>query len=90
MKYLKHFFIVITILLFLNCNKTNSSQNHTPSILAYYVPDNKIHPKDLPLDKLTHIVFSFTKIVDNEMVFTNDAYDKNFVSLFPKGKNTPT
>ena len=39
-------------------------------VMAYYVaPKDNYHPQDLPLDKLTHIIFSFTEVIDNKMQF---------------------
>ncbi|MBJ6369132.1 glycoside hydrolase family 18 protein [Snuella sedimenti] len=89
MKYLKHFFIAVVILTLVHCSKTGSHQNRTTAIMAYYVPNNDSHPEDLPLDKLTHIIFSFTKIVDNEMVFTNDAYDQKLRQLVSEREKHP-
>lgn len=40
-----------------------------PAVIAYYVPEKNYHPEQLPLDKLTHIIFSFTQVIDGEMEF---------------------
>ncbi len=43
-------------------------------IMAYYFPHRgNFHPEILPLDKLTHIIFSFTEVIDNEMKFPDDS-----------------
>lgn len=43
-------------------------------IMAYYFPHRgNFQPETLPLDKLTHIIFSFTEVIDNEMKFENDS-----------------
>lgn len=41
-------------------------------IIAYYVPSNAKRVLELPLDKLTHIIFSFTKVVDGQMKFEQE------------------
>lgn len=41
-------------------------------IMAYYVPRDDFRAEDLPLDQLTHIIYSFSKVVDGEMGFTDD------------------
>ena len=43
-------------------------------MIAYYFPHRgNFQPETLPLDKLTHIIFSFTEVIDNEMKFANDS-----------------
>ena len=31
-------------------------------MLAYYVPSDDYPPEELPLDQLTHLIFSFTNV----------------------------
>ena len=43
-------------------------------IMAYYFPHwGNFNTDILPLDKLTHIIFSFTEVIGNEMKFENDS-----------------
>lgn len=43
-------------------------------IMAYYFPHRGNFNTDiLPLDRLTHIIFSFTEVIGNEMKFENDS-----------------
>jgi GH18 family chitinase len=39
-------------------------------IMAYYVPGN-LDVNKLPLQQLTHIIYSFTEVRDNQMVWVN-------------------
>ncbi|MCL3782574.1 glycoside hydrolase family 18 protein [Prolixibacteraceae bacterium JC049] len=39
--------------------------------MAYYVPKKTSPPDKLPLHQLTHIIFSFTEVIDNKMQFPN-------------------
>lgn len=39
--------------------------------MAYYVPERNFQPEEIPVEKLTHIIFSFTHVVDGEMKFRN-------------------
>lgn len=57
------------LLLFFSCQCKESQQSSAFSILAYYVPDELSPPEKLPLEKVTHIIFSFTKVIDGEMQF---------------------
>lgn len=40
-----------------------------PVIMAYYVPERDYRPETIPVEKLTHIIFSFTNVIDGEMKF---------------------
>ncbi|MEX2564893.1 MAG: glycoside hydrolase family 18 protein [Cyclobacteriaceae bacterium] len=39
--------------------------------MAYYVPEKAYKPDELPVEKLTHIIYSFTNVIDGEMKFRN-------------------
>ncbi len=75
---MKKFFILISIILTIasySCKtKDNSSSVKGVNVMAYYYPRwESFHPEVLPLSKLTHIIFSFTKVMDNQMKFVNDS-----------------
>ncbi len=57
--------------------------------MAYYVPGNDIPVDSLPLEKLIHIIFSFTKVIDNKMAFDNTAYGDKLRDLTQQKKNYP-
>ena len=57
--------------------------------MAYYVPEKDYTPESLPLEKLTHIIFSFTKVIDHEMRFENDDYGKKLSQLVKQRENHP-
>ena len=38
-------------------------------IMAYYVPEREYQPEKIPVEKLTHIIYSFTHVIDGEMKF---------------------
>ena len=40
-----------------------------PAIMAYYVPEHDFKPEKIPVEKLTHIIYSFTHVIDGEMKF---------------------
>jgi chitinase len=37
--------------------------------MAYYVPERDYKPEEIPVEKLTHIIYSFTNVIDGEMKF---------------------
>ncbi|MFC5190821.1 glycoside hydrolase family 18 protein [Algoriphagus aquatilis] len=57
--------------LFTSCEKPAPSQPKGPVVMAYYVPERDYQPEKIPVEKLTHIIFSFTNVVDGEMKFRN-------------------
>lgn len=42
-----------------------------PVIMAYYVAERNFKPEEIPVEKLTHIIYSFTNVIDGEMKFRN-------------------
>ncbi|MEB2775038.1 glycoside hydrolase family 18 protein [Algoriphagus sp. D3-2-R+10] len=43
-----------------------------PVIMAYYVAERDYKPENIPVEKLTHIIYSFTNVIDGEMKFRNE------------------
>ena len=69
---------------------TTSEPEKAPlPILAYYVPEKDYQPEKLPLDELTHIIFSFTKVIDGEMKFRNEEFPEKLRLLVEQKKNHP-
>ncbi len=60
-----------------------------PAIMAYYVPGGNYKPADIPVEKLTHIIFSFTEVIDNEMAFKNDSYSIKLEELVKQKERNP-
>lgn len=85
---------VLTTLFILSLPKVNDdsllTERETPfAVMAYYVPEKDFRPEELPLNQLTHIIFSFTKVIDNQMKFNNDSYGKKLKQLVEQRKNHP-
>lgn len=69
-------FIVLSLAftLLLGCKPQSSEEKKTEAntvIMAYYVPEREFQPEIIPVEKLTHIIFSFTKVIDGKMEFRN-------------------
>ncbi|WP_375584337.1 glycoside hydrolase family 18 protein [Cyclobacterium xiamenense] len=74
-----------TILLFfiVGCSQESGRQEQAPAessspaaaplVMAYYVPERDYQPEKIPVEKLTHIIYSFTHVIDGEMKFRNPA-----------------
>ncbi len=48
-----------------------SNNPQQPVIMAYYVAEREYKPEKIPVEKLTHIIYSFTNVIDGEMKFRN-------------------
>lgn len=69
------------LLLLLSCGAPDKDQTTTesstyttpdPVIMAYYVAERDYQPEKIPVEKLTHIIYSFTNVIDGEMKFRNE------------------
>ncbi len=92
MTYLRQNFLLIVILMTIvssfNCTPSKNKED-TITVMAYYVPEKNYKPENLPLHQLTHIIFSFTKVIDNEMKFNNLEFGLKLKQLVEQRKNHP-
>ncbi len=58
-------------------------------VMGYYVPEKDYKPEALPLGQLTHIIFSFTNVIDGEMKFRDEENGKRLRELVAQRKNYP-
>ncbi len=77
--YLGFFFVAFTTFNMFSCQeKKQETQEETattnkkkPVVMAYYVPERDYKPETIPVEQLSHIIFSFTNVIDGEMKFRN-------------------
>lgn len=90
LKYLAFFLILTSVF---SCGLKDSAKktitNSSVNIMAYYVPEKEYHPEQLPLDKLTHIIFSFSVVIDGEMKFRNEKSGEKLEQLLSQKQNYP-
>ncbi len=90
-----HFIFFLCISLSIGFNSTvafdpDGTQSASPVVMAYYVPENDYRPEQIPVEKLTHIIFSFTKVIDGEMKFRNpEESGKKLEQLVLQKKRNP-
>lgn len=91
MKQFFKFYIPATMLMMLFCTNTWSLKKPGDiNVMAYYMaPREDYRPQDLPLEKLTHIIFSFTEVIDNEMKFRRPASGENLSLLVAQKEKHP-
>jgi len=67
--------LILFVSIFYSCKTVDSpSAGDGVDVMAYYYPARgNFESGKLPLDKLTHIIYSFTEVIDNEMKFKNDS-----------------
>lgn len=73
-KYYGFLFLMLILASFsINSNSNNLiEQKDSIVVMAYYVPERVYKPEKLPLEQLTHIIFSFTNVIDGEMKFRDE------------------
>jgi chitinase len=61
----------IGFIFLLGCNSQPTPKQQKPVIMAYYVAERDYQPEKIPVEKLSHIIYSFTVVIDGEMKFRN-------------------
>jgi chitinase len=82
--------ILFTVLSFYSCKvRDKTAMEPGIKVLAYYFPHGNIAPGRLKLDKLTHIIYSFTEVIDNKMEFPDDSSAIKLKMLVREKRNHP-
>ncbi|MEM6892800.1 MAG: glycoside hydrolase family 18 protein [Bacteroidota bacterium] len=82
--------VIVLILAILFISNSPKKQKAQPIVvMAYYVPEKEYRPDLLPLDQLTHIIFSFTHVIDGEMKFQNAENKKKLEQLVAQREKYP-
>ena len=80
------------ILAVLSCSspaKTDKKTMPKGVVMAYYVAEKDYRPETLPLEKLTHIIFSFTEVLDGEMKFKHEGSSEKLHQLVAQKETHP-
>lgn len=81
-------FILITSTLN-SCAISKDEKENKIVVMGYYVPEEDYQPEELPLNQLTHIIFSFSTVIDGEMKFGNPETGEKLEQLAAQRKNHP-
>ncbi|WP_304517694.1 glycoside hydrolase family 18 protein [Cecembia rubra] len=69
---IKHLLLVaISFPFLMACNSPSMDDQQKPVIMAYYVAERDYQPEKIPVEKLSHIIYSFTVVIEGEMRFRN-------------------
>ncbi len=59
------------------------------AVMAYYMARNNYAPEEIPVGNLTHIIFSFTEVIDNKMAFKHPESGENLRQLVIQRQRNP-
>lgn len=71
---MKNIFLLITMSVYLlgvfSCsNRDKTKEERLPVVMAYFVAGEDYKPENVPVEKLTHIIYSFSNVIDGLMKF---------------------
>ena len=81
--------VILISVLALSCHRRKPDVKGVQVMAYYYTRWNNFNPETLPLDKLTHIIFSFTEVIDGEMKFPEDTLGLMLKRLVKERKKHP-
>ncbi|MBS0011241.1 MAG: glycoside hydrolase family 18 protein [Bacteroidales bacterium] len=59
------------------------------AVMAYYMARNNYSPYEIPVGELTHVIFSFTEVIDNRMAFLNPVSEDRLRELILQKQRNP-
>ena len=92
---MKYALVLLCLLIQFSCTnpaviKAKEIPSHESVIMAYYVPERNFTPQEIPVEKLTHIIFSFTKVIDGQMKLQNpEAAGPKLAALVKQKERNP-
>lgn len=89
MKYIKLFTAFLILFLVVSFVNSKKEKDNSIVVMGYYVPEKNYSPDQLPLEQLTHIIFSFTNVIDGEMKFKHEENGKKLRELVAQRKKHP-
>ncbi|WP_206609902.1 glycoside hydrolase family 18 protein [Maribellus luteus] len=90
---IRYFFPFLVFGILFGCGSGNQVSNTPESpklhIMAYYFPREEFDVNQLQLEKLTHLIFSFSYVIDGEMAFKNELSDIRLKQLVAEKEKYP-
>ncbi|MGM0666992.1 MAG: glycoside hydrolase family 18 protein [Bacteroidota bacterium] len=99
----KHFVLIGTIIfaLLYSCGSADEQEGKMEvenyfsvdssgvAVMAYYMARNNYAPSEIPVGKLTHVIFSFTEVIDFEMAFRSVESEERLRELVLQKQRNP-
>ncbi len=77
--------LILPLILFSGKKETKEPM----AVMAYYVPSDNYALESIPFEKLSHIIFSFTEVIDNQMKFKREESSQKLKDLVAYKKQYP-
>ena len=81
--------VMLASVMAFSCHRRKPDEKGGQIMAYYYTSWTNFKPENLPLEKLTHIIFSFTEVIDGEMKFPDDTLGIMLKMLVKERKNHP-
>nr|WP_299387768.1 glycoside hydrolase family 18 protein [Allomuricauda sp.] len=96
-RFISPLLILLMVMTTISCKTQQKEQETEPEketaepivVMGYYVPEKNYQPENLPLDQLTHIIYSFTNVIDGEMKFRNEESGQKLRQLVAQRETNP-
>ena len=96
-RFISPLLILLMVITTISCKTQQKEQETEPEkeiaepivVMGYYVPEKNYQPENLPLDQLTHIIYSFTNVIDGEMKFRNEESGQKLRQLVAQRETNP-
>ena len=83
--------LFLSLIFLMSCSSQKAGEKKVSptklNVMAYYFPREEFNPEELQLDKLTHIIYSFTHVIDGKMQFDNARNDGRLKQLVAQKEN---
>lgn len=89
MKKITTLSLILVTLILISCHRRKPDEKGVQVMAYYYTTWKNFKPETLPLDKLTHLIFSFTEVIDGEMKFPEDTLGIMLKQLVKERKKYP-
>ena len=87
---IRYFVLIVIVALFVGaCKKNVKTPEFKIPVMAYYVPEKNYDASTIPVEQLTHILFSFTNVIDGKMAFRDTANHARLDQLVDQKERNP-
>ena len=85
--------LFLSLIFLMSCSSQKAGEKKVSptklNVMAYYFPREEFNPEELQLDKLTHIIYSFTHVIDGKMQFEDERSRERLAQIVAQKRNYP-